>query len=79
MATGWSAEATRVLITIWEEQNIQEQLDNVSRNKTIYERISAAMREKGFDFDYTVKIRVLLQHPIKIEICVGCHDSTEGV
>ena len=28
---------------------------------------------------YTVKIRVLLQHPIKIEICVGCYDSTEGV
>ena len=27
---------------------------------------------------YTVKIRVLLQHPIKIEICVGCYNSTEG-
>ena len=29
MAAGWSAEATRALITIWGEENIQEQLDNV--------------------------------------------------
>ena len=28
---------------------------------------------------YTVKIQVLLQHPIKIEICVGCYYSTEAV
>ena len=45
MATGWSAEATQALIAI-----IQEQLDNVSRNKAIYEKISTAMRTKGFDF-----------------------------
>ena len=37
---------------MWGEQNIQEQLDNISRNKAIYEKISAAMRAKGFDFDY---------------------------
>ena len=43
---------TRALIAIWGEQNIQEQLDNVSINKAIYEKISAAMRAKGFDFDY---------------------------
>ena len=52
MPTGWSAEATRVLITVWREQNIQKQLDNVSRNEGIYEKISAAMRAKGFAFDY---------------------------
>lgn len=33
----------------WGEQNIQEQLDGVSRNKSIYEKIAAAMRQKGTD------------------------------
>ena len=30
-----------------EEQNIQKQLDNISRNKAIYEKVSTAMRAKG--------------------------------
>ena len=46
---GWSSEATKALISIWGEQNIQEQLDGVSRNKSIYEKIAAAMRAKGTD------------------------------
>ena len=49
---GWSSEATKALISIWGEQNIQEQLDGVSRNKSIYEKIAAAMRAKGHRFDY---------------------------
>ena len=42
---GWSSEATKALISIWGEQNIQEQLDGVRK-------IAAAMRAKGHRFDY---------------------------
>ena len=49
---GWSTKATRALIAIWGEENIKEQLDNVSRNRTIYEKIAASLRAKGFAFDY---------------------------
>jgi len=31
---------------------MQQNLDRVSRNKTIFEKIAAAMKEKGCDFDY---------------------------
>ena len=49
---GWSSEAIKVLISVWGEQNIQEQLDGVSRNKSIYEKIAAAMRARGHQSDY---------------------------
>jgi len=48
MAAGWSADATQALI----KQNIQQNFDGVIRNKTIFEKIVAAMKEKGYDFDY---------------------------
>ena len=52
MAAGWSTDATRALIAIWGEQNIQQNLDGVTRNKTICEKIAMAMKEKGYNFDY---------------------------
>ena len=52
MAAGWSTEATRALIAIWGEENVQEQLDSVSRNRTIFEKIAASLRAKGFTYDY---------------------------
>ena len=52
MAAGWSVDATRALIAIWGEQNIQENFDGVSRNKTIFEEIAGGMKERGYDFDY---------------------------
>ena len=64
------AEATRALIAI-----IQGQLDNVSRNKAIYEKISAAMRAKGFDFDYKqcqTKIKNLSVKYRKVKNRVPC-------
>jgi len=39
MAAGWSVKATCALIALWGEHNVQEKLDGVSRNKTIYENI----------------------------------------
>ena len=52
MAAGWSMDATQALIAIWGEQNIQENLDGVSRNKTNFEKIAAFMKERVYDFDY---------------------------
>jgi len=40
MVAGWSMAATQTLITILGEQNIQGQLDGVSRNKNIFEKIA---------------------------------------
>ena len=53
MAAGWSVEATRALIALWGEHNVQEKLDGVSKNKTIYEKIAASMREQGYDWFQT--------------------------
>ena len=38
MAAGWTAEDTKSLIGCWGEQNVQEQLDSIKRNRDIYER-----------------------------------------
>ena len=39
MAAGWSAQETRVLVSIWGEADVQSQLDGVVRNKVVYEKI----------------------------------------
>ena len=57
---GWSTEST---IVIWGEQNIQEQLDGVSRNRTIYEKIATVMRVRGiFDYKQCRKVKNSLQN-----------------
>ena len=48
MATGWSTEATRDLVSVWSQKNVQSELDGVSRNRTIFERISKELRDKGY-------------------------------
>ena len=40
---GWSGEETRLLISLWEEANVQSQLARVSRNRIIYEQIARDM------------------------------------
>ena len=40
MAGGWTNDATKALIGIWGESNVQNQLDNVKRNRDIYEGIA---------------------------------------
>ena len=48
---GWSASATRALIAVWREVDVQQKLDSVKRNKIIYEEIAEKMRE-GFKFTW---------------------------
>ena len=47
--SGWSAEETRSLISLWGEANVQSQLDGVSRNRVIYERIARDMDSLGYE------------------------------
>ena len=45
---GWSEEETSVLISIWGAANVQQQLDSVTRNRHIYEKIANDMAEHGY-------------------------------
>jgi len=47
MAAGWTVNATQALIAIWGEQNIQENLDGVSRNKKNLRENSRSNEREG--------------------------------
>ena len=47
MASGWTAEMTRALVSVWGQANVQSELDGVVRNRTIFERISRELKEMG--------------------------------
>ena len=66
MAAGWTSEETRALIAIWGEEEIQNALDGVVRNKTIYAR---AMAELGYDKTWQqcrTKVKNLVQKYRKV-------------
>ena len=48
MAGGWTAAATKALIGIWWEPNVQEQLDNVRGNQDTYKGITKEIGELGY-------------------------------
>ena len=52
MGEGWSTDATWALIAIWGSKTYKKNPAGVTRNKTIFKKIAAAMKEKGYDFDY---------------------------
>ena len=64
MAAGWSTDATRALVSVWSQQNIQNELNGVSRNRAIYERIARELRNKGYDFGSSAgrKLNTLLKN-----------------
>ena len=49
MASGWTYEQTRALISIWGQEDVQRELDGVARNRIIYERMSSELRELGME------------------------------
>ena len=49
MASGWTYEQTRALISIWGQEDVQRELDGVARNRIIYERMSSELRELGVE------------------------------
>ena len=69
MAARWSAEATRALLSMWGEQNIQSQVDWVVRNKVIYEKVAENLHELGYDFTWKqcrTKVKNLTQSYRKV-------------
>ena len=73
MASGWSTEETRALISVWGEANVQDQLDSVKRNKDIYERISAQLSAQGWTKSWKqcrVKVKNLTQRYRKVSLIV---------
>ena len=45
---GWTAEETSALVSVWGHAEVQTKLDGVTRNRTVFERISKELREMGF-------------------------------
>ena len=43
MASGWTYEQTRALISIWGQEDVQRELDGVARNRIIYQRMSSEL------------------------------------
>ena len=52
MVVGWCNEATRVLLTVWGVQNIQNQLDGVVQNKVVYVRVPTTLQECSYEFSW---------------------------
>ena len=50
--SSWSDNEVRALISIWGEDNIQEELDGAVRNQIIFNDIAAKMRKKGYERDW---------------------------
>ena len=52
MASRWSDSEIKSLISIWGESRIQEELDGVVRNKSIFQKIADKMREAEHNRDW---------------------------
>ena len=50
--SSWSDNEVRALISIWGEDNIQEELDGAVRNQVIYSTIARKMQQKGYEREW---------------------------
>ena len=50
--SSWSDNEVRALISIWGEDNIQEELDGAVRNQVIFNNIATKMCERGYERDW---------------------------
>ena len=50
--SSWSDNEVRALISIWGEDNIQEELDGAVRNQVIFNNIATKMHERGYERDW---------------------------
>ena len=67
----WTSEETRALVSVWGEANIQEELDGVTRNKVIYEKITKELEGLGYTRTWKqcrTKIKNLTQAYRKVAI-----------
>ena len=69
MAAGWSTEETEALLGIWGAADVQEQMDGIVRNKTIYEKIATALAVLGYERTWQqckTKVKNLVQRYKKV-------------
>ena len=45
MASGWSYDETKALITIWGQEGVQRELDGVQRNRVVYHHIASELEK----------------------------------
>ena len=45
MASGWSYDETKALITIWGQEGVQRELDGMQRNRVVYQRIASELEK----------------------------------
>lgn len=63
-SSGWSSEATRALIGIWGQADVQSKLDSVKRNKDIFQQIAKELADLGYSWTWQqcrTKIKNLTQ------------------
>ena len=48
MSAVWTEEETRALVGVWGAEGVQSQLDGVTRNKAIFQKIASALADLGY-------------------------------
>ena len=48
MATAWSMEETKALLGAWGATDVQSQLDGVTQNRVVYQKIESALSKCGY-------------------------------
>ena len=69
MAAGWTSDETKALIAIWGEEEIQNALDGVVKNKTTYQKVARSINELGYDKTWEqcrTKVKNLVQKYRKV-------------
>ena len=78
MAAGWTTEETGALVSIWGQANVQNKLDGIARNRTIFEKIAKEMAELGFERTWQqcrTKVKNLTQKFRKVNTCSELLDN----
>ena len=78
MAAGWDFVETKALLGIWEDADIQNQIDGIVRNKAIYQKVATAMAEVGYCRTWhcaklPVAQRYEHRHKNEIHLFTPCH------
>ena len=50
--TTWADKEVKVLLTIWRDSKILEELDGAVRNKVVFEQIAKKLQEQGHECDW---------------------------
>jgi len=69
MAGSWTNDETKTLLSLWGNENVQNKLDKVHRNRDIYEAIARDMAELGYERTWQqcrTKIKNIIQKYRKV-------------